>query len=199
MNWYKMSNNKLKKPDNWQEMKDWFEKRTKNHIDLVRKYCKKIADYDDRFEDLIDRGLVHDDSKFEDQEYEPYVYITWKYKCEDNGKNFECPEDMEDRMNEATEHHVHNSKNRHHPESHSDQKETINREDRDKPTDEAIDATKMSNLDVAEMCADWVSVAQERGNSAKDWANKNVNIRWKFNEDQKELIYELIEVCEKDK
>ena len=33
-------------------------------------------------------------------------------------------------------------------------------------------------------------------NSAKEWADKNVNIRWKFTDKQKDLIYELIEVVE---
>ena len=27
----------------------------------------------------------------------------------------------------------------------------------------------------------------------QNWADKNVNIRWKFNDNQKELIYKLIE------
>jgi hypothetical protein len=38
-----------------------------------------------------------------------------------------------------------------------------------------------------------MAVSKERGNTPKSWADKNVNIRWKFNDDQKDLIYELIE------
>jgi len=191
MNWFKKS--KEEKMEDKQEMYDWFEKRTNKHIELVQKYCKKIYDYDkDRFKGIIERGKVHDQSKFESPEHEPYVYISWKYKCEDDGRDFECPEDMEDKMNEATEHHVHNSKNKHHPESHSDQKETINPDDRDKPPKEAIDATKMSTLDLGELVADWCSMAEEKGTSPKKWADDNIDKRWKFSDEHKDLIYELI-------
>jgi hypothetical protein len=44
------------------------------------------------------------------------------------------------------------------------------------------------------MVADWASVSEERGNSPKSWAKKNVNVRWKFNKKQEDLIYELIDV-----
>ena len=56
-----------------------------------------------------------------------------------------------------------------------------------------VDATKMPDLDLAEMIADWLAVSEERGTDPKDWADKNVNIRWKFDDEQKDLIYELIE------
>lgn len=181
------------KPDNYQEMKDWFDKRTNNHIELVQKYCKKIEDYDpEKFKGLIERGKIHDDSKFKDPEMEPYIYISWKYKCKDDGVDFKLPEGMDDKMNEATEHHILN--NSHHPEYFCDKTENlINTNDRDKTPDEMIDATKMEDLDVAEMVSDWCSMSEERGNSPKSWADKNVNVRWKFTDKQKELIYELIE------
>ena len=185
MTWYK-------KAEDYQKMRDWFEKRTNKHISMVQKYCKKIEEYDDKFEGLVEQAEDHDRSKFEDPEVEPYVYTTWKYKCKDDGIEFECPKDMEEKMKESTEHHIKN--NSHHPEFHCD-KETdlINENDRDKPPDEMIDATKMSELDIGEMCADWMSVSEERGNTPKSWADKNVNVRWKFTDDQKDLIHELIE------
>jgi len=190
MNWFKKSKTiELDK----KEMYDWFEKRTNKHIELVRKYCKKIADYDNKFEGLIERGKIHDQSKFESPEYEPYVYISWKYKCKDDGEEFEAPENMEDRMDEATEHHVNNKSNKHHPESHSEQKGCINKKDRDKPPENAIDATKMSDLDIGEMMADWLSMSEEKGTSPKKWADDNVDKRWKFTKEHKDLIYELIE------
>jgi len=58
--------------------------------------------------------------------------------------------------------------------------------------DKMVDATKMSDLDIAEMTADWAAMGEERGNSPKEWADKNVNKRWKFTKDQEKLIYELI-------
>ena len=195
---YKLAGEKEKedKPENYDKMKDWFDKRTMKHIEMVQKYCKKIADYSDDFKDLIERGKVHDASKYEDPEIDPYVYISWDYKCKDDGVDFELPDGMEDRMNEATEHHV--NSNKHHPECHSDKKGKINRENRDKAPDELINATEMTDLDIAEMVADWVSMGVEKGNSAKTWADKNVNIRWKFTDAQKDLIYELIDFCEND-
>ena len=34
---------------------------------------------------------------------------------------------------------------------------------------------------------------REKGTNPKDWANKNVNVRWKFTPEQENLIYKLIE------
>ena len=184
--WYKVA--KVEK-----EMEDFFVERTNKHINLVRKYCKKIADYDkERFGDLIERGKVHDDSKFEEPEKGPYVYITWQYRCKDKGEKFDIPEDMKEKMSKATEKHV--KHNAHHPEFHCEKEVgLISRENRDKPPKEIIDATKMPDLDLAECVADWMGMSQEKGTSPKDWADKNVNIRWKFTDEQKSLIYELIE------
>ena len=183
----------LAKEDAFAEMKAWFEERTKKHIERVQKYCKKIEDYDsDKFEGLVDRGEVHDQSKYEDPEIDPYIYTTWQYKCKDDGKEFECPDGMEEKMNKATEHHVKN--NAHHPEYHCEKEvDLINREDRDKPPEEMIDATKMEDLDIGEMCADWFAMSEEKSTDPKDWADKNVNVRWKFTDEQKDLIYELID------
>jgi len=197
MNWFKSMSKRDSKEEpedsneSHEEMCDWFKKRTNKHIELVKKYCKKILDYDsERFKGIIERSKIHDDSKFESPEHKPYVYVTWKYKCEADGKEFESSEEMEDRMHEATTHHV--SNNRHHPEFHSDQKEVINKTDRDKPPAKSIDASKMSVLDVAEMTADWCSVSEERGTSPKKWADDNIDKRWKFTDEHKDLIYELI-------
>lgn len=187
---YKKAEEKINRPT--KEMIDWYEKRTKRHIELVGKYCQKIADRFPEFKELEERAKVHDDSKFEEPEETPYVWTTWKYKCKDDGKEFDVPEDIEDKMHEATEHHVLN--NSHHPEYHCGKKSgVINKEERDKPPKEKIDATKMPDLDVAEMVADWCGVSEERGNSPKSWADKNVNVRWKFTDKQTDLIYKLID------
>jgi len=125
------------------EMRDFFNKRTKEHIDRVKKYCKKIYDYDNnRFKELIDRSKEHDASKLENPEMDPYIYITWDYKCKRDGKPFDIPEDIKKEMNEATNHHI--KYNRYHPEYHCDSKDKnmINRENRDAIPDKIIDATK---------------------------------------------------------
>jgi hypothetical protein len=193
MTWYKtatLSKDEITKIE--KEMLDFFKKRTNLHIDLVRKYCQKISDYDkERFGELVERGKVHDDSKFKDPEKEPYIYITWQYKCKDDGEKFEISEDMKEKMNAATNHHV--CKNKHHPEFYCGEKiGLINREDRDEPR-KLIDATNMPDLSLAEMVADWCAMSEEKKSNPKDWADKNVNIRWKFTDEQKDLIYELID------
>ena len=179
--------------DDMSEMKDWFDKRTKKHIERVQKFCRKIEEYDkDRFKGLIEQAEDHDASKLKEPELTPYIYVTWSYKCKDDGVDWEPPDDMDDKMNKATEHHV--KSNRHHPEFHcSKEVELINRKDRDKPPEEMIDATKMPELDIAGMVADWCAMSEEKDSKPKDWADKNVNVRWKFSDDQKDLIYELIE------
>lgn len=188
------------KPDNYQEMLDFFHKRTDMHIKLVQKYCKKIEEYDpEQFKGLCDQAKDHDKSKLEDPEIEPYVYVTWSYRCKDKGEKFDVPEEIKKMMNEATQHHVIN--NKHHPEYYSGKKvDLINREDRDKPPKEMVDATKMPVLSVAEMVADWLSMSEEKGTSVRDWADKNIGVRWKFDERwQTNLIYELIDEIEVDK
>jgi len=183
---------KLAKSDEHDEMLAWFKKRTEMHIGFVKKYCKKIEEYDNRFKGLLEQANDHDASKFEDPEIDPYVYVTWEYYCKEHNREFKAPEGTKDEMNKATQHHVKN--NKHHPEYYSDKEiGLINRQDRDKPPEEIVDATKMPDMDLAEMCADWCAVSEEKNTQPKTWADKNINIRWKFTDDQKDLIYELIE------
>jgi len=178
--------------DEKQKMKEFFDKRTKMHIGLVKEYAKKIVEYKKELKDLLEQVKTHDQSKFEDPEYDPYLYITWSYKCKDEGVDWEPPKGTDEKMNIATEHHVKN--NRHHPEFHCvDEVDLINRKDRDSIPDKIIDGTKMNDIDIAEMVADWCAVSKEKGNTPQSWADKNVNKRWKFTEKQKDLIYELMD------
>jgi len=180
-----------------EQMNKWFQERTQKHISFVEKYCKKAAKYNDEFNALLDCIKNHDQTKFKEPELEPYVYITWKYKCQDDGMKFEdCnpPENMDALMNKATVHHIKN--NRHHPEFHDDDftEEKFNKDNRDGIPDEIVNGTKMNRVDIAEMVCDWCAVSEEKGNTPKKWADQNVNKRWKFTDDQKDLIYELIDV-----
>ena len=177
------------------EMRKHFDKRTDMHIDLVRKYCKKLADeYGDRFKGIIERGEIHDDSKKKEPELEPYIFITWDYKKKGDGeeKGADFPEQIKDLMNEASNHHIQH--NRHHPEFHDPNKKDnmINKEDRDAVPDEMIDATAMTDLDIAEMVCDWMAMSEEKGNTPQEWAKKNVNKRWKFTDEQEKMIYEIL-------
>jgi len=173
------------------EMIKHYENRTNKHIGLVQKYCDKIDKLDiDGLEGIVERGEDHDKSKFEEPEYTNYVFLTWDYKCKDDGVDSNFSKEIKDGMNKATNHHVKN--NKHHAEYFSNQTNVINRNDRDKPPEEMVDATKMDNLSIAEMVADWCAMSEERGNTPMQWADKNVNVRWKFTNEQKDLIYDLM-------
>jgi hypothetical protein len=177
--------------EEYNEMEKHFDKRTKMHIGLVQDYANDIADAYPEFEELRDIVKDHDASKFVAPEYEPYLYISWKYKMERDGKPFNVPEHISDRMLIATERHV--LVNKHHPEYWCGETENlINSEDRDKPRTEIIFAQDMPNIYIAEMVADWFAVSAERNTHPKDWADKNVGVRWDFTKEQSDLIYDLI-------
>lgn len=176
--------------EKWIEMCDHYYARTNKHIQLVRKYCRRIEKAFNIFPGIIQRGQEHDDSKFKQPELIPYILLTWKYKCKDEGVKFKIPERAENLMHEATLHHV--TTNDHHPEFYcAEYGDLINKTDRDKPR-RLIDARSMGILPIAEMVADWCAVAEERGNTAKDWADSNIGVRWDFDKDQQQLIYGLI-------
>jgi len=182
------------------EMKEHFDKRTHHHIGLVNKYLIKIASL---CLPEIDNDLLlsdsHDASKFEDPEYTPYLHINWKYKLKDEGKTYNPPKEVDRAMRIASFHHV--THNPHHPE-YWDKSWTLEKDsdkkDRDAPSKDKVDATKMPPTYIAQMIADWTGMDEEKSKnktgpySAKNWADKNVNIRWKFTPQQVELIYRII-------
>ena len=183
--------------DQKQVMKDWFVKRTKKHISLVGKYCHLIMEAFGAFEELESRIKVHDQTKFEYPELEPYIYTTWKYKCKDSGEDFEkCnpPDDIDKQMKRATLHHIFN--NSHHPEFHlpkeKQTEDVLNSGDRDKPGNTLVDAEGMPDIDIAEMVADWCAVSAERNTDPNVWARTNIGHRWRFSDVQTDLIYEII-------
>jgi hypothetical protein len=175
-----------------QEMEDWFNKRTARHISLVKKYAKILEPI---VPGVVHQAELHDASKYEDLEKIPYIFISWDYHMKDLGEPFTVPKDIKERMTDATLHHVQN--NRHHPEFF-DKTGRINRDDRDKPPTKIVDGTAMTDVDIAEMVADWLAMAEEKGTSTLEWADKNINVRWKFTDDQVNLIYALIDVQEGD-
>lgn len=154
------------------EMRDWFDKRTREHIKRVGENLKRIATwYDFDRVDIKYRITNHDSSKYSQSEKIPYVFLSWSYKCKYEGKEYEYPENWKARIDKATERHV--RVNTHHPEAHDD------------PSD-------MNSLDLAEMVADWAAMAQELKTSLKEWADNNIGQKWKFSEKQVKFIYELI-------
>lgn len=176
----------------WPTMRGHYLDRTERHIKLVQKYCKRIKDEYYIFPEIMRRGQDHDLSKFTPIEFEPYVLLTWRYKCADEGMELVFNAGTEKKIRAATEHHVRS--NDHHPEYYSPRKDDlINEEDRDKPPEQIVDATKMPHNAIAELVADWCAMSEERGNTPREWADKNIGIRWKFDRNQKDMIYGLID------
>lgn len=180
-------------------MKEHFLYRTRAHLYLVRKWSDIIAN-EFSLDDRINKNLlnaerdVHDQTKFIEPEYSSYVNITWKYYCKRHGLDFETDKDLEDKMHEATYHHVKN--NKHHPEYWDNETtidNAISRDNRDGVPARQINGMNMPLTYIAAMCADWCAMAEELNkNSPQDWANKNINIRWKFTDEQVNFIYEVL-------
>lgn len=171
-------------PQPTQEMVDWFNERTRRHIALAQKYGAAIAEAFPEYSSLPDEMRDHDASKFTEPEYTPYVFMTWQKKHSD----FKPPDSVN--IQATTLHHVVN--NSHHPESWSPNP-AINAQNRDAPPAEIVDATRMPEIAIAEMCADWAAMGEELGNSPLDWAESQIGKRWRFTVEQEALIYTLLE------
>lgn len=151
------------------EMIDHFEKCTKLHINLVKKYGKKLG------LDLTN----HDKSKFKKDEYIPYIYISWFYKETD----YIIPDEWNERCDNAWKHHIKN--NKHHPEYWD--------ENLDLSSKKIVNGIGMPTEYLMEMCCDWQSISKELGTSVYQWANSTINVRWSFNSGQVEFIYDILD------
>jgi hypothetical protein len=157
------------------EMLAFYERRTKEHIERVRRCLALLSQVTDYGEDLIARARVHDASKFGPQEQIPYVWLTEYHRRRRNGEPFEYPEGVAERVRLAIHHHV--TTNRHHAEFHAD-------------------PNGMTDVDLIEMVCDWTAMAQEfgqDGGSARGWADRTVGKRVAFNAEKQRFIYQMIE------
>jgi Family of unknown function (DUF5662) len=157
------------------EMQAFYERRTNEHIERVRRCLALLAQVTDYGDELLQRASVHDASKFGPDERVPYVWLTEYHRCRRAGEPFQYPEGVEERVRRAIRHHV--TTNRHHPEFHAD------------PND-------MSEVDLIEMVCDWTAMAQEfgeGGGSARGWADKVVGKRVAFDAEKRRFIYRMIE------
>src|SRR5262245_57145270 len=157
------------------EMLAFYERRTREHIERVRKCLALMARVTDHGEELLERARVHDASKFGPQEQIPYVWLTEYHRRRRNGEPFEYPEGVAEQVKRAVHHHL--TTNRRHPEFHAD------------PND-------MSDVDLIEMVCDWTAMAQEfgqDGGSARGWADKTVGTRVAFNAAKRRFIYQMTE------
>lgn len=172
--------------------------RTHKHRQRVIKNAQIIESAFPKLGGLKEQCLDHDVSKFHSPEKDPYIWLTEYYRCKYNNIPFMYPRGIEDQINSATCHHIIN--NPHHPEYWSPDKNNIkigdNRDGWKQPT-EIVVASKMPKMNIGEMISDWAAMSQEKNSSLIDWANKNINKRWKFSPEQEELIWDLIGLFEK--
>lgn len=176
-----------------EDMHRHFETRTKYHIDLVNMFAQALKD---KIPELpIEHIKSHDANKYLEPLRTPYIFLSWKY----HKPSYKYPPGMEDKIVDAT--YLHVTTNPHHPEfwdkEHASKNKDDSRVDRDEIPDTIINATQMTNRALLEMCCDWSAVGWERSQkSPRDWADKNVNKRWKFTNKQVKFIYKLINIIE---
>lgn len=182
------------------EMETHFRARTMAHIGKVQTCAAQLANgFPTIGLDLMRQVAYHDETKFAFPEFFPYLHITWKYKMEAEGEIYEPPQETLDKMHEATMHHI--RRNKHHPEFHDPNfdESMLSKGDRDSVPAKMVNAMKMDRVSIAEMVCDWVAMSQEKfnRNDATEWANMNINKRWKFTEEQVEWIWEFHEFFQK--
>lgn len=172
---------RLQENPDWKEASD---RRNKAHVLGVQTFGKKLKG--SGFEG-------HDNDKFNEL-YVPYVFISLGYN-KDFKEAIGIDEELDTFMRWATYEHV--TKNPHHPEYWDLEAAKINAdvtfEDRDKPRNTVIDATKMPNNYLEEMICDWASVGAERGNSPQSWLESGVNVKWKFTDEQLDFMWATME------
>lgn len=160
------------------EMKEFFDFRTYAHIKRVQDNIQKVISNKDFDAELLkSRLLNHDKSKYSNEEYIPYVWLTWYKKEKNIGRDFKYPEGVEKEVDKACLHHIKN--NRHHPEFF-------------------LALNEMNCYDIIEMVCDWAAMSQELGTSLLEWVDKNVGSKWNFDDEQVKLIYGLVDIfCRK--
>lgn len=114
---------------------------------------------------IFERMEYHDVSKFSEEEFIPYVVLSWS-----KHKNIELGGLEQHRINQAINHHY--AKNKHHPEFFSN-------------------ISYMEDLNLLEMFADWAAMSIEFNNSLLDFMQKNIGTRWKFTRSQIAFLQKL--------
>ena len=137
-----IDNHKSKVIETWEELK-------KNKI--IYEYIITQSESKDIIE-IINKNISnHDNSKYEEEEWEPYRKRFYPINEEEKNKS-------KKEFSKAWKHHKKN--NTHHHEHW----EEINQNE------------KMPFYDVVEMCCDWISMSKVLGGTAINWYNQQKNI-----------------------
>jgi hypothetical protein len=157
----------------------FYEQRTRAHIERVRKCLGLLAGVTPFGAELVERGKIHDASKFGPEERVPYIWLTEHHRRRRSGELPAYPPGVAEAVRRAVEHHL--TTNRHHPEFHA------------RPDD-------MTEVDLAEMVCDWTAMAQEfeqDGGSARGWAAKTLGTRLTLNAANTAFVYEMIALLDR--
>lgn len=160
------------------EMNAFYECRTEEHINRVRRCLSLMASVTEYAGELDERARIHNASKYSDEERVPYIWLTEFHRCRRAGESFSYPDGMEEQVRVAIEHHV--KTNRHHPEFHAD-------------------PNNMTDVDLIEMVCDWTAMSQEfgqDGGSARGWADKTIGNRLHLNEYRRRFVYSMIDLLD---
>lgn len=179
------------------EMLEHFYIRTEKHRKYVMLNTKALSHSAELSPDtklnLLLRGIRHDLSKYAEGNLMPYAWIAEMYRCKRLKLPFEYPVGVLEATNAATLWHITNES--HHPEYWTEDSLHLDPKDRDKSL-QPITSYTMPEIDILEMCCDWTAMGQELESSAVSWADANVHKRWKFNQQQTDLIYKTLEYLE---
>ncbi len=152
---------------------DFFESRTRLHVELVRDNLELMHGFMGVEPELLDvRASNHDLSKYDEIERLAYIWLGWKYLNHAIDQTY--GRDIEEAIRIGRRQHF--EKNAHHPEYHSD-------------------VNQMTLLDLIEMVCDWTAIAQENGTKVSScyfWASLNLGQRWTFDSERKNLIFKII-------
>jgi phage-related protein (TIGR01555 family) len=155
-----------------------FDERERRHCEAVRQGIDTLLESFD-FEalealELRSRARTHDASKMSRPEQRWFVWNTHRYRCAALGVQYDEPGEVSETVRNAVQ--FHKARNRHHPEYH------------ESPAD-------MTDVDLAELAADWSAVSAENGSSAIDWLDKTSD-RFAFTDDQVDKLRRFIEAIE---
>jgi hypothetical protein len=158
------------------------QKRHSMHVGLVKKYASKIAKEFPELKAVVAQAKNHDKSKTSNPEFDAYVEINWFHHQKDKGVKLEFKPEWMD----AVAKHV--KGNSHHPEYHDP-----NAKGKNYDAKTVVDATKMPEIDMAEMCADLCAMSKELGGTPQKFYKDNVNKRWKFTAEQKMFMMNIFD------
>ena len=171
------------------EMKHMFYDRLNRHIQSVILWYNKLKK---EFPNINKVDIEsHDKSKFKEPELTPYILLQYMIV---NKLDYNFYPVMKDKIYEATIHHI--TMNPHHPEFWEDcfVPEMLNKKHRNSPPEVIVNATEMPKECIIEMVSDWCAMSEEKHSNPFRLAEKNINKRWKFTEEQEYFIYLLLKL-----